>query len=112
MAKEEVTMDLPRWWATQPTQMFEVVSGDGAIVRIEAHEAMIGSPQPSLSFVRYEIRQVEVTKATGGSKNREEVQETVDHPVMVYAGGFNAGAWISFRDVSVSEVIEKSDTEE
>ena len=107
MPKEELTFDLPRWWAGQPTQKFEVVDGNGSKVLIEAHEVSIGAPQPTLSFVRYEIRSVNVTKTTGGAKNKVETEEVVDHPVMVYSGSFNAGAWISFRDVSVSKILEE-----
>lgn len=105
MTKEEITMDLPRWWAQQPTQLFEVRSGDGSVIHVEAHEVSVGSPQPTLSFVRYEIRRVLVTKASGGTKNREEIEEEIDHPVMVYSGSFNAGAWVSFRDVKKSTLV-------
>jgi hypothetical protein len=112
MAKDpEITMDLPRWWAGQPTQTFEVVDGNGDLVHIQAHEAMVGTPQPTLSFVRYEIREVDVVVTTGGRQNKEEEEDIIEHPIMVYAGGFNAGAWISFRDVDVSEVVSEDDTE-
>jgi hypothetical protein len=103
--EEEITMDLPRWWASQPPQVFEVVSGDGGRVEVSAHEAIIGSPQPTLSLVRYEIREVEVIKTTGGTQNKQEVDDVVDHPIMVYAASFNAGAWISIRDIAVSARI-------
>lgn len=113
MAKEEITMDLPRWWAGQEPQNFEVVDGKGTKIIVKAHEVSIGAPQPSLSFVRYEIRHVDVTKTTGGTKNKVETEDVIDHPVMVYAAAFNAGAWISFRDISVSEVVAEGaeDTE-
>lgn len=109
MTKEpEITMDLPRWWAGQPTQTFEIVDGNGDKVQVKAHEAMIGTPQPTLSLVLYELREVEVIKSTGGRQNKEEVEETIEHPIMVYAASFNAGAWISIRDVAVSSVVEEA----
>lgn len=105
MTKEAVTMDLPRWWAGQPMQEFEIVDGNGDKVLINAHEAMIGTPQPTLSLVRYEMREVEITKTTGGNRNAVEEEETIDHPIMVYAGSFNAGAWISIRDTAQSSLV-------
>jgi len=109
MAKEELTMNLPEWWAKQPFQTFEVISADGRITRVRAHEVSVGMPgsaQPILSFVRYELREIEATKVTGGTKNKEETTETVSHPIMIYSASFNAGSWISFRDVDAAEIVE------
>jgi hypothetical protein len=106
MAKEEITHDLPKWWTEQPTQKFEVTFGDHQTILVDAHEVNVGSPQPILSFLRYESREIEVTKTTGKGPNLKEEVETKDHPLVVYAASFNAGAWISFRDVESTEVPE------
>ena len=109
-AKEELKFDLAQWWARHPKQEFEVISADGRITKVHAHEATVGmqgSGQPILSCVYYDLRQVEATKTVGVGKAKKEVTETVDHPVMIYAASFNAGSWISFRDVTVAEIVEE-----
>jgi hypothetical protein len=105
--KEELTMNLPEWWAGQPMQKFEVVDSTNQILTIEAHEAQVGTPQPTLSFVRYVIRQVDVVRATGGKQNRVEEEDVIDHPLMIYSAVFSPGAWISCRDLEVSGVAQK-----
>ena len=108
MAKEEITYDLPKWWTSQPTQTFEVVDGNSNKILVNAHEVNVGSPQPILSFLRYENREVEVTKITGKGPKAEEVQEIIQHPLVIYAASFNAGGWISFRDIEYSTEGEYS----
>lgn len=102
MAKEELTYDLPKWWTTQPMQEFEVVDGNDNKIIVHAHEVNVGSPQPILSFLRYEPREVEITRTIGKGANAKEEQEVIQHPLVIYAASFNAGAWISFRDVGVT----------
>lgn len=95
---EETTFDYTAWKARQDKTTFRVVTGNGEIIRLEAHDPNIDSPQPVLRFLVYSNQMVEVEKMTGGTKNKKISVVEEENTVAEISGAFNAGAWVSFVD--------------
>ena len=103
-ADEQEAIRLATWWADQPLQQFEIVDGNGAVMHFHAHEVQVGSPQPILTLIRYTMREREEATITG-KKEREEEYEPTAVPIILPVAHFNAGAWISCRDIEKSILL-------
>lgn len=93
MATQETTFNYHLWLAKQPLNIFRVLHSDNRTVLVLGHEALVDSPQPVLRIVRYHVKNLDVTKVTGGQKNRKEEVVTEEHVVATLSASFNAGAW-------------------
>lgn len=106
---EETTFDYTAWKAKQTRTTFRVVTGNGEIIRLEAHDPNIDSPQPVLRFLVYSNQTVEVEKVTGGKQNKKISTAEEEHTVAEISGAYNAGAWVSFVDEKYLKGVTKLD---
>jgi hypothetical protein len=109
--EEKEAIRIATWWGDQPMQEFEVISGDGERLLVNSHEVSAGSPQPVLTFSRYELRERDEIVVTGTKREPVETLEPVITPLILPVAFFNAGAWISVRDTAYTSIVSAETVE-